>query len=77
MGLKEVELNGSWLEALKKTVSPVTQVKRRRETWIEKRQTEREAERAKEYREVNQSLAMQLTSKGSAEEDSAGNSQKR
>lgn len=51
MGLKEVELNGNWLEALKKTVSPVTQVKRRRETWTEKRQTEREAGREKEYRE--------------------------
>ena len=44
MDLKGVELNGKWLETLNKTVSPVTQIKRRRETWTEKKQTEREAD---------------------------------
>ena len=37
----------------------------------------RSRERKRIQREVNQSLAMQLTSEGSAEEDNAGNSQKR
>lgn len=45
MDLKEVELNSKWLETLNKTISLVTQIKRRRETWTEKKQTEREAER--------------------------------